>query len=80
MKLPRSVGGDGLVRALARVGYTPTCQSGSHVRLTTDRGGDHHVSVPLHAALRPGTLASILADVSDHLGLTRDELLRRLDL
>jgi len=34
--------------------------------------------VPLHSALRLGTLAGILGDVAEHLGLTRDEVAERL--
>jgi hypothetical protein len=36
------------------------------------------VTIPAHDALKVGTLASVLADVSAHLGITRDELVRRL--
>jgi predicted RNA binding protein YcfA (HicA-like mRNA interferase family) len=44
MKLPRDVHGADLVRALAKLGYQPTRQAGSHIRLTTTRGGGapHH--------------------------------------
>jgi predicted RNA binding protein YcfA (HicA-like mRNA interferase family) len=78
MRLPRGLGGDDLVRALRSVGYQVTRQSGSHMRLTTHEGGEHHVTIPRHAELRVGTLAGILGDVAVHLGLTRDELAERL--
>jgi predicted RNA binding protein YcfA (HicA-like mRNA interferase family) len=62
------------------MGYEETRQTGGHVRLTTQQFGVHHVTVPLHDALRIGTLANILSDVETHFGLTREELLRRLSL
>jgi predicted RNA binding protein YcfA (HicA-like mRNA interferase family) len=35
VKLPRDVSGSDLVKALAKLGYTVTRQTGSHMRLTT---------------------------------------------
>jgi len=78
MKLPRDLTGAQLVRALGKLGYTPTRQTGSHVRLTCESPAQHHITVPLHDPLRIGTLAAILAAVADAHGLTRDELLQSL--
>jgi predicted RNA binding protein YcfA (HicA-like mRNA interferase family) len=80
MKLPRDISGAELVRALGRAGYAATRQRGSHVTLTTQRFGEHHVTVPLHSPMKIGTLASILAAVAKHLQMERDELLRQLEL
>ena len=74
-RLPRDLGADELVSALSRVGYLPTRQTGSHIRLTTEESGQHHVTVPRHNPLRVGTLANVLADVAGHLQVSRDELL-----
>jgi predicted RNA binding protein YcfA (HicA-like mRNA interferase family) len=35
MRLPRDLSGSQLIKALKRLGYQPTRQTGSHVRLTT---------------------------------------------
>lgn len=78
MKLPRDLSADELVRLLGKFGYQVTRQTGSHMRLTTQQRGEHHVTIPRHDALRVGTLAGILADVAEHLGLSRDELLEEL--
>ena len=78
MKLPRDLSGTDLVKALARVGYRVTRQTGSHVRLTTDTPSQHHVTVPAHDFLKIGTLAGILSDVAAHLKISRDELQRKL--
>lgn len=78
MKLPRSVSGADLVKGLTKLGYSVTRQKGSHIRMTTKQGGEHHVTVPNHPSVRVGTLAGILADVADHLGLERDELVEKM--
>lgn len=67
-----------MARALQKVGYRVTRQTGSHMRLTSSERGEHHVTIPAHASLRIGTLASILGDVAAHLNITRDDLASRL--
>ena len=59
MKLPRDLAGGELARSPAKVGYRVTRQTGSHVRLTTDRPTQHHVTIPAHDPLKLGTLAAI---------------------
>lgn len=78
MRLPRDVSGSDLARRLAELGYEVTRQTGSHLRLTTSRGGEHHITIPAHANLRVGTLAAILSEVAKHHGLTREELQAKL--
>lgn len=78
MRLPRDVNGDELARKLSIFSYAIVRQSGSHIRLTTELNGQHHVTVPLHKPVRMGTLAGIIDDVAKHLDLTRDEVIHRL--
>ena len=78
MRLPRDVSGLRLRKQLESLGYVVTRQKGSHMRLTTTRNGEHHVTIPVHDPLRIGTLLSILTDVASHFGLTRDELVEQL--
>jgi predicted RNA binding protein YcfA (HicA-like mRNA interferase family) len=78
LRLPRDLTGRRLAAALSRLGYAIDRQTGSHIRLTTLRGGGHHVTVPDHSPLRPGTLGAILRDVGTHAKLPREELLRLL--
>ena len=75
MKLPRDVTGRDLTGALRRLGYEISHQTGSHVRLTTRRRGEHHVTIPAHESIRVGTLSAILRDVAQHHHLSRQELL-----
>lgn len=80
MKLPRNVSGDQLVAGLRRVGYEKTRQKGDHVRMTTQRNGEHHVTVPLHNPVKVGTFASILDSVASHLRMDRQSLLDAMNL
>lgn len=78
MRVPRDLSGQELIGHLAKLGYGVTRQTGSHVRLTSLEGGEHHVTVPSHDPLRIGTLAAILSGIAAHRGISRDELLERL--
>lgn len=80
MKLPRDVSGDDMTKALRLLGYEVTRQTRSHYRVTTTQGGEHHVTIPRHDPLRIGTLASILDDVAEHFGISRGELISRIDI
>ena len=80
MKLPRDVDGPQLVRALKALGYEATRQTGSHIRITTLRGGENHEVIPSHHPIKTGTLSSILKHIAAHHNLTLDELLRILGI
>lgn len=60
MKWPRALGGKELIAALGKLGYAATRQSGSHIRLTTETNGTHHVTDPDHRPLKVGALSAIL--------------------
>lgn len=55
-------------------------QTGSHIRLATQQGGEHHITVPNHDPIKVGTLHGILKDVASHHHLNIDDLLRELEL
>lgn len=78
MRLPRDITGLELARLLAIFGYKASRTTGSHQRLTTHTGGEHHLTIPLHSPLRLGTMAAILGEVAEHLVMTREELSERL--
>ena len=77
-RLPRNISGAELAKLLEAFGYAVTRQKGSHLRLTTNEGGEHHVTVPNHDSLRAGTLNGVLKDVAEHAGLTRDAVAEQL--
>lgn len=78
MRLPRDLSGEQLAKALPVFGYGVTRQTGSHLRLTTTEGGEHHITIPRHNPVRVGTLAGILGDVAAHFELSRAEVAERL--
>jgi predicted RNA binding protein YcfA (HicA-like mRNA interferase family) len=78
VRLPRSISGADLARRLARLGYAVSRQTGSHMRLTRVAVGEQHVTIPAHADLKVGTLHSILRQVSQQTGLSREDLLAEL--
>lgn len=80
MKLPRDLSSNELVKALLTLGYVVDRQTGSHIRLTTQLNGEHHVTIPAHDPIKIGTLSAILRDVATHTSLSRDELLEVLFL
>jgi len=80
LRIPRDVSGAKLAGGLRAFGYERMRQSGSHIRLTTEIGGTHHITVPNHAAIKPGTLTGILKAVAAHHHLSLDDVLRRLAL
>jgi predicted RNA binding protein YcfA (HicA-like mRNA interferase family) len=78
MRLPRDLSGAQLIRVLGKLGYVPTRQTGSHVRLSCTAPAQHHVTIPLHDPLRIGTLAAILASVAEAHGMAREVLLQHI--
>jgi len=80
VKIPRDLSGTELTKALRVLDYERTRQDGSHIRLTTQRGGKHHVTVPTHNPIKLGTLRGILKAVAAHHKLTVEELNRQLGL
>jgi len=56
VRIPRQVSGQDVARALRVLGYERVRQEGSHIRLTTQVNGTHHVTIPNHQPLKIGTL------------------------
>ena len=73
MRLPRSLSGAEVVRALQRAGFYRRRQRGSHIIMRRD-DPFAQVVVPAHRNLDTGTLAAIL----DGAGLSVEELLKLL--
>jgi predicted RNA binding protein YcfA (HicA-like mRNA interferase family) len=78
MKVPRDLSGSDLIKLLKKYGFEQTRQSGSHIRLTTYKEGEYHITVPNHSPLKIGTLSSIISDVAIHLKMSKEELMLEL--
>lgn len=75
MKLPRDVSDFDLVKVLKPLGYQVTRQAGSHMRLSTEQNGVHHITIPNHNPIKIGTLTAILNDVAAHHLKSKEELI-----
>ena len=82
MKIPRDLSAGDLEKALRRTfDYQFSRQVGSHRRLTsTQSGSQHHITIPVHDPLKPGTLRAILGEVALHRDLSLQEVLLKLAL
>jgi len=78
LKLPRDEDGFSLAKKLSKLDYAVSRQTGSHIRLTTFKNGEHRVTIPAHRNIKIGTLSSILKEVASHFKITREELLNKL--
>lgn len=77
-RLPRDLSGKQLIKILQKLDYVETRQVGSHVRLTSEKNGIHHLTIPMHNPIKIGTLSSILKDVATHFKMTKEELVNFL--
>lgn len=78
MRIPRNLTGRELAKLMENYGYEVSRQTGSHIRLTTFKNGQHHLSIPDHNPLRIGTLSSILNAVALHFKLSKNEVTDQL--
>jgi predicted RNA binding protein YcfA (HicA-like mRNA interferase family) len=71
VKLPRDLSGADVVKALKRLGFEFSRQTGSHAIL---RKGPRTVVVPQHKPIKPGTLKGVI----EQAGLTVEDFCRHL--
>jgi len=78
MSIPTDISGDVLAKKLTRYGYRITRQKGSHIRLTTKKGGTHHITIPKHNPLKAGTLNGIINDIAGHQKISKKQVMEEL--
>jgi predicted RNA binding protein YcfA (HicA-like mRNA interferase family) len=78
MRIPRDITGLELIKLLNSFGYQISRQTGSHIRITTEMNGLHHITIPNHNPLRIGTISSILLEVAQHFNITKEALVNQL--
>ena len=74
MRLPRDISAGDLIKSLQHFEYAVTRQTGSHIRLSTQQNGQHHITIPNHNPIKIGTLSAILADIAVHFNKTKEEI------
>lgn len=78
-KIPRDISAAELIKLLGKTyGYKSTRQAGSHIRLTTEINGQHHITIPNHSPLKLGTLSSIFSDVAEHFKKKKENIIDEL--
>ncbi len=78
MKHPRDLSADELVHRLKPLGYRVTRQVGSHMRLTTEQNGQHHITIAAHKQVTIGKINALLWDLVQHFRMDRKELMALL--
>ena len=78
MRLPRDVDARQLIKALTKLGYHVTWQTGSHIRLTCQSPSQHSITVPDHSPIKLGTLNSILGEIAIHHQIDKQALIEKL--
>jgi predicted RNA binding protein YcfA (HicA-like mRNA interferase family) len=79
MKIPRDLNAKKLIRLLKKYDYFIDRQVGSHIRLSRSvKGSEHQITIPNHNPIKIGTLNSILNDISEHLKLSKQDLVDKL--
>jgi predicted RNA binding protein YcfA (HicA-like mRNA interferase family) len=78
VKTPRNLSAQDLIKILKKYGYEVARQKGSHIRLVRyGDNGEHHVTIPNHAPIKLGTLSAIVSDVTDQLGLNKEDFFNK---
>lgn len=78
MKLPRDLSSENFIKSCKKLGYVVTRQVGSHIRLTTQQNGTHHITIPNHNPIKVGTLSAILSDMASHFKMSKDQIIQLL--
>jgi predicted RNA binding protein YcfA (HicA-like mRNA interferase family) len=78
MKIPRDLEASIFCKKLQFFDYHISRQKGSHIRLSTTRNGEHHITIPNHSPIKIGTLNSILNEISNHLAISKQDLVNEL--
>jgi predicted RNA binding protein YcfA (HicA-like mRNA interferase family) len=78
MKIPRSLSAKDLIKLLRIYGYEVVSQKGSHIKVTTQNNGEHHLAIPNHDPIKIGTLNAIVRQVADHLCKNKEDVFKAL--
>jgi len=78
MKLPRDLSAEEFIKCTKKLGYEVTRQVGSHIRITTQQNGTHHLTIPNHHPIKVGTLSAILSDMATHFNMSKEQIIQLL--
>jgi predicted RNA binding protein YcfA (HicA-like mRNA interferase family) len=79
MRIPKDIKGKEMLKLVGKhFGYEKTRQVGSHIRATTKENGQHHITIPDHNPIKPGTLEGIIDDIAKHFQISKSEVMQKL--
>ena len=78
MRSPRGLSASQFIKLLKIYGYEIASQKGSHIKVTTNKGGEHHLAIPNHDPLKIGTLNAISRQVAEHFGKSKQDVFNEL--
>ena len=78
MKSPRDISGQEFIKSAKKFGYEFVRQNGSHVKLTTQQKGEHHLAVPNHNPLKIGMFNALVFEISKHFEISKQEVIQIL--
>ena len=79
MRIPRDIKGRELAKLVQKqYGYVQTRQTGSHMRMTSEQNGTHHITIPDHNPVKLGTLKGIINDIAEHNNIDSTEVIKTL--
>ena len=67
-----------LIKLLKAYGYQIASQRRSHIKVTTQQNGEHHLAIPNHNPIKAGTLNAILRQVAEHIGKSKEDIIEEL--
>jgi predicted RNA binding protein YcfA (HicA-like mRNA interferase family) len=74
MKIPLSLSAKQLIKLLKVYGYETISQKGSHIKVTTNKDGEHHLAIPNHDPIKIGTLNATIRQVAEHQGKSKKDI------
>ncbi|MES2777651.1 MAG: type II toxin-antitoxin system HicA family toxin [Bacteroidota bacterium] len=78
MKTPRDISGKAIIKCLRVYGYQIVRQNGSHITITTEQAGEHHLTIPNHDPIKVGTINGIISSVATHFNISKEQVMQEL--
>ncbi len=79
MRVRTDISGQNLIKLLKKkFEYEISRQTGSHIRVTSLKNGQHHITIPNHNPIKIGTLNGIISDIAEHFELSKSEIIAEL--
>jgi len=78
LKIPRNIRGYELVKTLALLGYVTVRQTGSSIRIKTERNVSMQKLFPITTPIKIGTFNKILSNIAEYFKINKEKLINKL--